>query len=95
MVYDYMLKPKEQLFITEEYVSSPPAAWIHDERGDVWTLGTRFEQQRDAPNGEFAFDVLRNGVYAGIFASRIERRKGKIRAFTRQGWRTWTGQSFA
>lgn len=94
MIYPYMLKPKEQLFITESYVSTPPALWIHDERGDVWTLGTEVQQYRDAPNGEFAFNVLRSGVDTGLFASRIERRNGKIRAFTRQGWRTWSGQSF-
>ena len=95
MIYDYMLKPKEQLFITEEYVATPPALWIHDERGDVWTLGTLTGDRRDAPNGEFDFPVLRNGEYVGLFASRIERRKGKIRAFTRQGWRTWTGTQLA
>lgn len=94
MTYAYMLRPKEQTFITESYVSTPPALWIHDERGDVFTLGTRFEQERDAPNGEFSFDVLRNGIYAGIFASRIERRNGKVRAWTRQGWRTWSGSQF-
>lgn len=94
MIYDYMLKPKEQQFITENYVSSPPAAWIHDERGDVFTLGTVTQWNRDAPNGEFAFNVLVNATETGLFASRIERRNGKVRAFTRQGWRTWSGQSF-
>jgi hypothetical protein len=94
MIYDYMRKPKEQLFITEPYVSTPPALWIHDERGDVWTLGTEYQQQRDAPNGEFSFNVLKNGLETGCYASRIERRNGKIRAFTRQGWRIWNGQSF-
>jgi hypothetical protein len=95
MIYDYMLKPKEQVFITENYVSSPPAAWIHDERGNVWTLGTdMLRQQADAPNGEFAFAVQRNGQYVGLYASRIERRNGKIRAFTRKGWMVWTGTMF-
>lgn len=96
MIYDYMLKPKEQSFITESYVSTPPALWIHDERGDVFTLGTaRLMYQADAPQGELAFAVQKNGVNTGTFASRIERRHGKIRAFTRQGWRTWTGNQFA
>jgi hypothetical protein len=94
MIYDYMRKPKEQLFITESYVSTPPAAWIHDERGDVFTLGTEYQQQRDAPNGEYSFNVLKNGAETGCFASRIERRNGKIRAFTRQGWRIWSGNQF-
>jgi hypothetical protein len=96
MIYDYMLKPKEQTFITENYVSSPPALWIHNERGDVFTLGAaRLMYQADAPQGEFAFEIMKNGSNTGTFASRIERRNGKIRAFTRQGWRTWTGNTFA
>lgn len=96
MLYDYMLRPAgEQKFMTEEYVSSPPAAWIYDERGDVFTLGTdRLLFQADAPNGEFAFLVQRNGTPVGIFASRLERRNGKIRAFTRQGWLIWNGNAF-
>lgn len=95
MIYDYMLKPKEQLFVTENYVSSPPALWIHDERGDVFTLGDAvLLYQADAPQGEFAFIVQRNGVNTGMFASRIERRNGKVRAFTREGWRVWNGRNF-
>ena len=95
MIYPYMLKPKEHTFITEEYVSSPPALWIYDERGDVFTLGTdRGIRMFDDPRGEFSFGVMRNGQDTGIFASRIERRNGKIRVFTRQGWRMWNGNQF-
>jgi hypothetical protein len=47
------------------------------------------------PFGEYAFSVLRNGVRTGAVASRIERRNGKIRVFTVDGWRRWTGRSFA
>ena len=94
MIFDYMLKPQEQLFVTENYVSSPPAAWVHDERGDVFTLGTEYQQQRDAPNGEYSFSIIRNGKQTGAWGSRIERRNGKVRAFTRQGWRTWSGTQF-
>jgi hypothetical protein len=94
MIYQYMLRPHEQTFITEEYVSSPPALWIHDERGNVWTLGTEYGRMDDSPNGEFSFSIIRNGQQTGEFASRIERRNGKIRIFTRQGWRIWSGQTF-
>jgi hypothetical protein len=94
MIFDYMLKPKEQLFITENYVSSPPAAWVHDERGDVFTLGTEYQQQRDAPNGEFSFSIIRNGHQTGEWGSRIERRNNKVRIFTRQGWKVWNGNQF-
>ena len=94
MIYPYMLPPKLQQHITESYVSSPPALTITDERGNVWALGTEYLRQSDAPNGEFAFNILRNGRETGEYASRIERRGGKIRIFTRQGWKHWTGRGF-
>ena len=94
MIYDYMLKPKEQRFITENYVSSPPAAWVHDERGDVFTLGTEVQRHSEAPNGEYSFSIIRNGQQTGEWGSRIERRNGKVRIFTRQGWKIWNSRSF-
>lgn len=87
----YMLPPAQQTHITEEYVSSPPALVIVDETGAVWTLG--FEQIT-GPRGEYAFPVCRNGVPVGEYASRIERRGGKIRIFTTNGFKRWTGRSF-
>jgi len=94
-----------QGFITEEYVSSPPAVAIVDQRGDVFTLGftmgvagssfqQRYETKHEAPKGEFAFNVLRNGMNVGEFASRIERLQGRIKILTASGWKVWNGQSF-
>lgn len=80
-----------QHFITDNYVSSPPALIIVDETGAVWTLGFN---PGEAPRGEFAFDVLRDGKDTGVFASRIERRNGRIRAFTKDGWKIWNGRTF-
>lgn len=100
MIYDYMHKPKEQLFITESYVSSPPALWIHDERGHVFTLATDEPPHPDlASQGEYTFAVnwspsVSRVVNTGVWASRLERRNGKVRAWTRQGWRTWNGHAF-
>ena len=90
----YMKLQGEQTHITEEYVSSPPALIILDECGDVWTLGMWVGRRDNAPDGEYAFNVLRNGIATGDFASRIERRQGKVRIFTRDGWKRWSGQSF-
>lgn len=87
----YMLPSGPQRHITEPYVSSPPALVIVDETGAVWTLGFRYGR---APRGEFAFNVLRNGVETGEVASRIERRNGKIRVFCESGWKNWTGRCF-
>lgn len=87
----YMQLQGEQTHITEAYVSVPPALVIVDERGVVWTLGF---DMRPGPRGEYEFDVLTNGTKTGEYASRIERRDGKVRIFTRDGWKRWTGQSF-
>lgn len=89
----YMRPQGPQTHITEEYVSSPPALIIVDERGDIWTLGIQMERY-DTPRGEYAFPVQRNGQLTGEVASRIERRRGRIRIFTRNGWKHWTGNSF-
>jgi len=84
IILPYMVRPGEQQHITESYVSVPPALTITDETGAIWTLGFRFGE---APRGEFAFNVLRNGIEIGEIASRIERRNGRIRIFTRHGWK--------
>ena len=88
-----MLPQATQTHITENYVSSPPALLIVDETGAVWTLGMQMERY-DTPRGEYSFPVLRNAVATGEWASRIERRGGKIRVFTRDGWKQWTGKTF-
>jgi hypothetical protein len=90
-ILPYMQLQGPQQFITEEYVSSPPALIVLDERASVWTLGT---DQGPAPAGEYAFSVLRNGVPVGEYASRIERRRGRIRIFGAGGWKWWNGTSF-
>lgn len=81
----------EQTFVTENYVSSPPALWIIDEAGGCWTLGFN---KGEAPRGEFAFNVLLDGRNTGEWASRLERRNGRIRCFTHEGWKVWNGHSF-
>ncbi len=87
----YMLPPAQQNHITENYVSTPPALFIIDEAGIVWTLGLKHTL---GPRGEYAFPVLCNGQDTGELASRIERRNGKIRIFTINGWKRFTGKSF-
>ena len=86
-ILPYMIREGEQHYVTESYVSVPPALIITDERGAIWTLGNTTAPKWQAPDGEFAFDVLRNGVDTGEVASRIERRNGRVRIFTRDGWK--------
>jgi len=83
---------KEQVHITESYISVPPALIITDEYNQVWTLGMSVAPQGKSPDGEFAFPILRNGFEVDCIASRLERRNGKVRAFTRDGWRTWSNR---
>lgn len=93
-LYPFMRLQGEQKFITESYVAVPPALTILDERGAVWTLGFNTAPKWQSPEGEFAFNVLRNGIETGEVASRIERRNNRIRIFTKDGWKRWTGLSF-
>ena len=97
-IEQYMRKPTEQTFVTEEYVSSPPAAWIHNERGDVFSLSTQLGPPPTWPAGHFGWTVLvdrgQGPQWTNAVASQIERRHGKVRAFTREGWRTWNGVEF-
>jgi len=83
-ILPFMVLNGEQKYITENYVSVPPALTITDEAGSIWTLGF---QTGEAPKGEYAFDVLCNGIPTGYYASRIERRKNQIWLFTKEGWK--------
>jgi hypothetical protein len=94
IVQPFMVREGEQTHITEAYVSSPPALTITDTRGDLWCLGFNNAPHGRVPGGEFAFNVLKNGEWSGEYASRIEMRGGRIRIFTADGWKRWTGSSF-
>jgi hypothetical protein len=92
--YPFMRPRAEQVHITESYTSVPPALTITDTVGAVWTLGFERAPKHRSPDGEFAFPVLRNGLPTGEVASRIEIRGSKVKAFTADGWKVWTGTSF-
>lgn len=100
-IMPFMVLQGEQHHVTENSVSVPPALHITDEVGAVWTFGFKTYDPTEitgrtagGPKGEYAFNVLRDGVDTGEIASRIERRNGKVRIFTRHGFKTWNGQSF-
>jgi hypothetical protein len=75
---------------SESYVTIPPAFLITDERGGMWTFGGEYEIH----GGWYYFSVVRNDVDTGENASRIEYRGGKVRIWTRAGWKVWSGRSF-
>lgn len=93
-MFPWMKLQGEQKFVTESYISVPPALTILDEQGAIWTLGFDIGPKDRTPAGEFAFNVLRNGVETGAIASRIEMRGNRIGVFTRDGWKRWSGISF-
>lgn len=79
-----MVRNEEQKYITENYVSIPPALIITDEAGSIWTLGF---VTGPISGGEFTFNVLRNGVDTGEYANRIERRKNEIWIYGPEEWK--------
>lgn len=90
-VMPYMKLHEEQKFETENYVSTPPALIVLEPNGVVWCLGFN---RVFGPRGEYSFDVLRDGAWTGEWASRIERRNGRVRIFTTDGYKIWNGRSF-
>lgn len=95
MCLPFMVLQGPQVHVTENYVSVPPALHITDEVGAVWTLGFEVAPKEQSPDGEYAFPVLRDGFKMGEIASRIERRGGGIRIFTRGGYKRWLGREFS
>lgn len=87
----FMHRQKEQVHITENTITSPPALVLTDERGDRWCLGT---SGGVVIGGEFAYPVLWNGRHTGEIASRIEMKGNRIRIFTAEGFKRWTGRYF-
>ena len=78
---------------TEPYVEIPPAFLITDSSGATWTLGTEYIHNPGSDWG-MEFNVLRNDVDTGEFASRIVYQRHKVRIFGKAGWRCWSGKSF-
>jgi hypothetical protein len=94
MILDYMRKGYKPEVITEAYVASPPAAYIISTAGNVFSLGFVYQEERDRPTGNYAFNVLVNGYETGEFATFIEKRQGKVRIKVKAGWKVWNGHSF-
>lgn len=91
----WMVWQGDQQHVTENYVSIPPALRIVDQVGALWTLGFVTAHASQSPQGEFAFNVIRDGFDVGEIASRIECRNGQVRIFTRHGWKRWLGREWS
>lgn len=84
LILPFMVRNGDSHHVTEPDVSVPPALVITDQAGNIWTLGFNFA---GVHGGEFAYNVLRNGIDTGQVANRIERKHGQIRIFTPAGWK--------
>jgi hypothetical protein len=91
---EYCRQGRKFEYITESYVSSPPAAYIINSQGLTFTLGFNLQQLRDSPHGHYAFNILVDGKETGEFATHIEKRNGKVRIFTSSSWKIWNGRCF-
>jgi hypothetical protein len=89
--FDFMRPAGETMPITEPYVSIPPALVIRDSEGATWTLGFDYDE-REWRGGRYEYDIVRNGRKTGEFGRVIEFRRGKVRIFGAEGWRTWNGK---
>lgn len=91
--FDFMRPIGPHWPITEPYVSIPPALHITDNEGARWTLGFDYDE-REWRTGKWEYDIVRNGVMTGEFGRVIEFRKGKVRIWGADGWRSWNGRVF-
>lgn len=91
--FPFMTPQGPHMPITEAYVAIPPALWIRDNENALWTLGFDYNEA-EWRGGKYEYDVVRNGTKTGAFARVIEFRKGAVRIFGSEGWRTWNGKTF-
>jgi hypothetical protein len=96
--FSYMKPQGPHMPLTERYVAIPPALWIRDEEGALWTLGFDYNEV-EWRSGRYEYDVVRNGVKTGEFARVIEYRVNSrgtkvVRIFGSEGWKNWNGTSF-
>ena len=71
---------------TEAYVCCPPAFYITDRDGAIFTLGFDYIDH----GFKYEFMVLRNDRKTGEFAEKIEYRNGVVRIFGKDGTRVYS-----
>jgi hypothetical protein len=78
---------------SENYQEVPPAFAVHDSDGAVWTLGFQYNPDCYGIPGKrdvLEFNVLRNDVDTGEFASRIVMEAGIATLYGRRGRRRFS-----
>lgn len=91
--FNFMAPAGPTMPVTEPYVSIPPALVIRDNEGATWTLGFDYNEC-EWRGGKYEYDIVRNGRMTGDFGRVIEFRRGRVRIWGAEGWRTWNGRCF-
>lgn len=97
--YKFMKPQGEHMPVTEGYVAIPPALWIRDEQGALWTLGFDYDEV-SWRTGKWSYDVVRNGEKTGEFARHIEYRNNSYGVKTvrisedGRSWKYWSNGQF-
>lgn len=90
--------------VTEAAVHIPPALWIRDDEGALWSLGFDYNEA-EWRGGKYEYDVVRTGpdgvaVKTGEFARTIEftvppnGNKRVVQIWGADGKRRWNGRAF-
>lgn len=96
--FDFMAPQGPHMPVTERYVAIPPALWIRDDEGALWTLGFDYNEA-EWRGGKYEYDVVRNGRKTCEFARVIEARVNSygnrvVRIWGADGWREWRNGAF-
>lgn len=68
--FEFMRPQSPEMPHTESSVEIPPALWLRDSEGALWTLGFDYDE-REWKTGRLEYDVVRNGRKTGEFARKI------------------------
>lgn len=96
--FPFMRPQGPHMPITEASVCIPPALWIRDSEGALWTLGFDYDE-KEWRSGKYEYDAIRNGRKTGEFCRTIECKINSygnkvVRIWGADGWREWRGGRF-
>ncbi len=97
--FSFMRPQGPHMPITESSVCIPPALWLRDSEGALWTHGIDYPES-EWRGGTYEYDVVRNGRQTGELARIIECKVNSygnrvVRIWGADGWRTWRNGRFA
>jgi hypothetical protein len=96
--FPFMRPQGPHMPITAASVCIPPALWIRDSEGALWTLGFDYDES-EWRGGKWEYDVIRNGRKTGEFCRKIECKINSygnkvVKIWGADGWREWRDGRF-